>query len=108
MVGFFYLAAPFFALWIVYRILFGRNKARTFIFFTIGISGLYVLCTLGGLLASFFFEPESYWHTMHIDLSYWDTHAFPPGDTLAHVLLAGIASINRRGRGADRGEESSV
>src|SRR5271166_1403937 len=87
MVGFVYLAAPFLALWIVYRILFGTIKARTFIFFTVAISGLYVLCTFGGLFASFFFEPESYWHSMHLDFSYWDAHAFPPGNTLAHVLV---------------------
>ena len=87
MVGFFYLAAPFLALWIIFRILFGHIKARTFMFFVFMFSVVWFFSTSAGLFASFWFEPESYWHTMHLDLSYWDTHAFPPGDTLAHVLV---------------------
>ncbi len=86
MVAFFYIGFPFVVIWITARLLLGRIKSRTFMFFVLMTCLLYVTCTLGGLFASFFFEPESYWYSMHIDMSYWNAHAFPPGSTLAHAL----------------------
>jgi len=86
MVAFFYIAFPFLVLWAISRLLFGQIKARSILFWAVVLIAMYGFCFLCGLFFSFWFEPESYWQTMHFDTSYYDTNAFPDGASLAHVL----------------------
>jgi len=87
MMALFYLFIPLFILYLVLVRFLGRIKARTTFFLIVAACFLYVWCFITGLLFSFFFEPESYWHSMNINMDYWNAFGLPSdADHLGHIF----------------------